>query len=38
MEELIVYEDVRVSCPYFNPTAPDCYTYSPEACYYDEEE
>ena len=28
-------DDVCLSCPYFNPEAPDCCTYAPEACYYD---
>lgn len=28
-------EDACFSCPYFNPVAPDCCSYSPEACYYD---
>lgn len=28
-------DDECLSCPYFNPEAPDCCTYSPEACYYD---
>lgn len=23
-------DDVCFSCPYFNPEAPDCFTYSPE--------
>ena len=27
--------DECLSCPYFNPEAPDCCTYAPEACYYD---
>lgn len=29
-------EDVCLSCPYFNPEAPDCCTYSPDDCYYNE--
>ena len=28
-------DDECLSCPYFNPEAPDCCTYAPEACYYD---
>lgn len=28
-------DDVCLSCPYFNPKAPDCCTYAPEVCYYD---
>lgn len=31
-------EDRCFSCPYYDPTAPDCCTYNPESCYYDEEE
>lgn len=27
--------DACLSCPYFNPEAPDCCTYAPDACYYD---
>ena len=30
-------DDVCLSCPYYNPEAPDCCTYAPEACYYDTE-
>lgn len=30
-------DDECLSCPYFNPEAPDCCTYAPEACYYDTE-
>lgn len=28
-------DDECLSYPYFNPEAPDCCTYAPEACYYD---
>ena len=28
-------DDECLSCPYFNPEAPYCCTYAPEACYYD---
>lgn len=28
-------DDECLSCPYFNPEAPDCCNYAPEACYYD---
>ena len=27
--------DECLSCPYYNPEAPDCCTYAPDACYYD---
>lgn len=27
--------DECLSCPYYNPEAPDCCTYAPDVCYYD---
>ena len=30
-------DDICLSCPYYNPEAPDCCTYAPDACYYDED-
>lgn len=28
-------DDECLSCPYFNPEAPDCCTYAQDVCYYD---